>query len=127
MKIINNISICNILFEKNTENNEVVISGIYNKGKKEYSIDLFCNFQTLTDLLLLGGAEAEDTIIELTNRIASLEDETTINIDVEDIYEDPLVISNFKMELSKPYILDENGHIDKVKEECYCIDNLKKQ
>lgn len=126
---IDEIYLKEIVFVNDTDSNDVTIFGYYdNPLEKELQpVDYWCNFSTLTDILLAANEEGEPIINAITNLLHSNCEEEPNRIDVENLFGIPLKVENIVLTIYKPMEQDENGEwkLNDPSEEFYIIDRVE--
>lgn len=128
-RYIHEIYLNEIIFEKDKNSTDVTIFAYYEDlVKKDLKrVDYWCEFSTLTTLLLAGKEKCEPVISAITEVLNSDTEEIPIVVDVENIHGKPLKIDGIELKIYRPMEQDENGdwHEDSTDEEFYIIDEIK--
>ena len=123
------IYLSEIVFEKDKDSTDVTIFGYYRDSteKKLKRVDYWCEFSTLTDLLMAGKEKCESVISAISDILTSETTEVPVIVDVENILGKPLKIDNIKLTIYRPMVEDENGEWqeDRSDEEFYIIDHFE--
>ena len=123
---IDEIFIKEIVFEKDINEANVSIFGYYDNPAEEglVRVDYFCDFATLTGLLV-AAKEAGDSIIDaITEKLGDKTEEYPVLIDVEAMCDGPLLIQDIVLTIYKPMVPDENGVFKEEKDNNYIIDSF---
>src|SRR6187402_196568 len=93
---IDEIYLKEIVFVNDNNSNDVTIFGYYeNPFEKElHRVDYWCDFSTLTDILLAANESREPVIKAITDLLNSEDVEEPNIIDVENIFGTPLKVEN---------------------------------
>lgn len=126
---IDEIYLKEIVFVNDTNSNDVTIFGYYDNPFEEelQPVDYWCDFSTLTDILLAANEEGEPIINAITDLLNSHSEEEPNRIDVENLFGKPLKVENIVLTIYKPMEQDENGEwkLEDPNEEFYLIDNVE--
>lgn len=128
-RFIDEIYLSEIIFEKDKNSTDVTIFAYYeNTVEKDLKrVDYWCEFSTLTTLLLAGKEKCEPVISAITDVLNSDTKEISVVIDVENMHGKPLKIDGIEIKIYRPMEQDENGDWieDPIDEEFYIIDEIK--
>ena len=128
-RIIDEIYLKEIVFEKSLTSTDVTIFGYYKKPFKEklQRVDYYCEFGILNDLLIFSKEIGDPIIDVITEKLNDDDPETSLVIDVENLYGKPLKIDNIVLTIYRPFEENENGEWVEVNddEEFYIIDSVE--
>jgi len=126
---IDEIYIKEIVFVNDINSNDVTIFGYYDNPFEDelQRVDYWCDFSTLTDILLAANEEGELVIKAITDLLNSDTSDEPNRIDVENLFGKPFKIKNFILTIYKPMEQDENGEwkLEDPDEEFYIIDSVE--
>lgn len=86
--------------------------------------DFFCGFSFLTDILLFAGEEG-DTLIKIISEKVSQELEIPTVIDVENLFEKPLLVNTIVLTVYQPHEKDEHGIWQPSNDNTLYIDSIE--
>lgn len=126
---IDEIYIKEIVFVSDINSNDVTIFGYYDNPFEEelQRVDYWCDFSTLTDILLAANEEGEPVINAIADLLNSYTSDEPNIIDVENLFGKPLKIENLVLTIYKPMEQDEDGEwkLEDPDEEFYIIDSVE--
>jgi hypothetical protein len=128
-RYINEIYLKEIIFVNDTNSNDVTIFGYYDNPFEEdlQRVDYWCDFSTLTDILLAANEAGEPIINAITDLLNSDTCNEPNRIDVENLFGKPLKVDNIVLTIYKPMEQDEEGEwkLEDPDEEFYIIDSVE--
>ena len=120
---IDEIYLKEIIFEKSASSTDVTIFGYYDNPYEEdlVRVDYWCQFSTLTDLLIAANENGEPIITAITEKLNDTDPEYPTVIDVENMFGKPLKIEDIVLTIYRPMEQDENGEWKEEEWEAFYI------
>jgi hypothetical protein len=126
---IKELGITKVIFENKADESYLSIFGYKPEKGHEMLIecDFSCEFSVLTDLLLTDYEFTKKLIDEIITRIQTTASDELIEIDVVELYDEPILIKDVEIIIYRPFEKNENGEFHEVpkNEEFYLIDSVK--
>lgn len=128
-KIVENIFIKQIIFDRDFENINVTIYGLKEIPESEYleNVSYCCDFSILTDLLLLAEEKGQPINKAITDLLNLETEENPLVIDILNVFEEVLYIDKIILQIYKPMLENEFGYWveENPDEEFYIIDSVE--
>lgn len=126
---IDEIYLKKIAFVNDTNSNDVTIFGYYQNPFEDslQTVDYWCEFSTLTDILLAANEDGDLVITAITDLLNSKDSENPNLIDIENILGAPLKVEDIILKIYKPMEQDEDGtwKMEDPNEAFYLIESVR--